>query len=182
VARRYPCGGRAHEARCVGIHIDGLSREITMRLVMLSALLFVMASSAGARDFEAGQVWSYYARPGDEESLILIDLVEEVPKLGVVFHISVLRVHLPSLKDASRPRTDLPHFPVLKASLEESVVALVAKDHPPLDGYRRGYETWRRAFDAGKAGAFTIPVSEIVQTIEDAIAKNFPKAERQTAQ
>jgi hypothetical protein len=142
-----------------------------MRYLGLLATLLFMASNATARDFEVGQVWSYYARPGDEESLILINLVEEVPKLGVVYHISVLRVHMPSLNDSSRPRIDLPHFPVLKVSLEESVVALVVSQYPPLDTYRRGYETWREAFDAGRAGAFTIPIYEIVQTVEESIAK-----------
>jgi hypothetical protein len=142
----------------------------------LFAILAVMAmtSPVVARDFVAGQVWSYHTRPGEEASLVLVDLVEAVPKLGTVYHISVLRVHLPSWKDNSRPETDLPHFPVLKETLEKSLVAYVGQ-RSPLESYRNGYDAWRSAFDAGKAGAFNISVAEIVSVVEESIERNRPQ-------
>lgn len=144
-----------------------------MRHLFLTVFLIGMASQVTARDFAAGELWSYQTRPGETSSLVLIDLVEEVPKLGAVYHISVLKVHLPSWKDSSRPETDLPHFPVLKETLEKSLVARVG-NRQPLEGYRRGYDTWRSAFDACKAGAFTISVAEIIDVVEQTIAKNRP--------
>ena len=145
-----------------------------MRHLLTFAAVLVMTSNAHARDFEAGQLWSYQTRPGDEASLVLIDLVETVPKLGTVYHISVLQVHFASWKDNSRPETDLPHFPVLKEALEKSVVSNVGK-RAPLDAYREGYETWRSAFDAGRAGAFSVSISEIVSIVEATIEKNRPQ-------
>jgi hypothetical protein len=142
-----------------------------MRHLLFLAAMIAMTTNAQARDFEAGQLWSYHARPGDDASLILIDLVESVPKLGAVYHISVLRVHLPSWKDSSRAETDLPHFPVLKEALEKSVIAHVG-DRAPLDAYRTGYNTWRAAFDDGRAGAFTIPIAEVVSIVETTLEKN----------
>lgn len=145
-----------------------------MRHLLLTVVLLGVASQVTARDFAAGELWSYHTRPGEEESLVLIDFVETVPKLGDVYHISVLKVHLPSWKDSSRPETDLPHFPVLKETLEKSLVARVG-NRAPLEAYRRGYDTWRSAFDAGKAGAFTISIAEIIDVVEQTISKNRPK-------
>jgi hypothetical protein len=145
-----------------------------MRHRLTLAAVVAMTSIAHARDFEAGQLWSYQTRPGDEASLVLIDLVETVPKLGAVYHIRVLRVHLPSWKDDSRPETDLPHFPVLKEALERSLVSNVGK-RAPLDAYRKGYETWRSAFDAGRSGAFSISIAEIVSIVETTVEKNRPQ-------
>jgi hypothetical protein len=142
-------------------------------LLALAAVIAV-TSNAQARDFEAGQLWSYQTRPGDESSLVLINLVESVPKLGTVYHISVLKVHMPSWKDNSRPEIDLPHFPVLKETLEKSLIAHVG-ERAPLEAYRNGYDTWRTAFDAGRAGAFTVSVAEVVSMIEETIEKNRPQ-------
>jgi hypothetical protein len=147
---------------------------VSARQLLLIAVLLGMTSQVTARDFVAGQLWSYHTRPGEEASLVLIDLVETVPNLGAVYHISVLRVHLPSWKDDSRPETDLPHFPVLKETLEKSLVAHVG-ERAPLEDYRRGYEIWRDAFNAGKAGAFNISVAEIIDVVEQNVAKNRPQ-------
>jgi hypothetical protein len=144
-----------------------------MRYISILAAVLVMTTNAQARDFRAGQLWSYHARPGDDASLILINLVESVPKLGAVYHISVLRVHLPSWEDNSRTEIDLPHFPVLREALEQSVIAHVG-DRTPHDGYRDGYNTWRAAFDDGRAGAFSVPIAEVVSIVEAAVGKNRP--------
>jgi hypothetical protein len=143
-----------------------------MRHLLSIAAVITMTTGAHAQDFKAGQLCSYHARPGDEASLILINLVEPVPKLGNVYHISVLRVHLPGWKDNARPEIDLPHFPVLKEALEKSVVRHVG-DRAPLAAYRSGYTTWRAAFDGGRAGAFSIPISEVVALVE-ATVENRP--------
>lgn len=144
-----------------------------MRFILVIATMIAMTSVAHAKEFQEGQLWTYQTRPGDDASLVLINLVETVPKLGAVYHISVLRVHLPSWKDDSRPETDLPHFPVLKEALEKSVMANVGK-RAPLEAYRVGYKTWREAFDAGQAGAFKVSIAEIVSIVETTVQKNRP--------
>ena len=141
-----------------------------MRPILFTLVLLAMSAIAKASDYQAGELWSYKTRPGDDESLVLIDRVETVPKLGTIYHISVLRVHLPNPKDESRRLVDLPHFPVSKQTLDLSVIELVGK-RAPLDAYLPGYAEWKRAFDAGEAGVFTIAVSDIVGMIETAIAR-----------
>jgi hypothetical protein len=144
-----------------------------MRSLFFLVGLLGLAPTAGAADFEVGEVWSYSTRPGDELSLVLINYVEEVPNLGVVYHISVLR-HVRASDVPPRRQFELPHLPVLKESLEASVIELVGHQKP-LDSYRRGYEIWRAAFKEGRAGAFSIPIAEIIESIEQS-------AERATLQ
>lgn len=144
-----------------------------MRCLVFLVGLLGLAPTAGAADFEVGQVWSYYTRPGDELSLVLINCIEEVPNLGVVYHISVLR-HVNTSDAPPRRQFELPHLPVLKKSLEASVIEIVGYQKP-LDSYRRGYEIWHAAVKEGRAGAFSISIAEIVESIEQS-------AERATLQ
>lgn len=120
--------------------------------------------------FAVGQVWTYQTRPGDEGSTVQINRIETVARLGVVFHLSVHDVHL---RSDEAPEgfvvTDLPHFPAAQESLETSVIALSERRARTID-FESGYSEWREAFDAGRAGVFTIPVAEIVAAIEQAIA------------
>ena len=134
-------------------------------------LPMAMANMASARDYVAGQLWSYKTRPGDESSTLLIDLVESVPKLGTIYHISVLRVQMPSLKDNSRGIMDLPHFPVSRETLDKSALELVGT-REPFEPYRNGYAEWRKAFDEGHAGIFTLTVADIVGAVESIVIKN----------
>ena len=147
-----------------------------MRFFLFVAAI-AMTGTASARDYSAGQLWSYQTRAGDESSLVLIDFVESVPKLGTIYHISVLQVHMPSWKDGSRSVMDLPHFPVSKVTLDNSLLAPVGT-RAPFESYKAGYAEWRKAFDAGQAGVFTISVADVIATVETALLKNMPAPQR----
>lgn len=119
--------------------------------------------------FARGQVWRYRTRPGEEGSRLLINRIEIEPELGEVFHVSVraLRVR--------NPRVDggfvgvLPHLPLARAALEASVTALdgIAAPNP---AFLPGYATWRLAFANGEAGTFAVPIADVIDGIEAAIA------------
>jgi hypothetical protein len=66
--------------------------------------------------------------------------------------------------------TDVAHLPVSKATLDGSVVALTGT-RERFPGYRSGYDQWKKAFDAGRAGVFTISLAEVVATIEAGILR-----------
>ena len=125
---------------------------------------------ASAHDFQAGQVWAYKTRDGEAASTLLIDKVESDPKLGKIFHVSVSGVRVKNPKAASGLTTDLPHFPVSTQTLEQSCIRIVGHAEPN-PAYLPGYAEWKRAFDQGQAGVFTIPVAEIVGGIESAISQ-----------
>src|SRR5262249_14963687 len=137
----------------------------------VAALLLVLSllmSQAQATDFAEQQVWSYRTRKGEEGSTLLINKVENDPNLGQIFHISVAKVRVRNRHAPSGVIDELPHFPVSKQTLEASCTKLVGKSAPNPE-YVEGYNEWKRAFDQGKAGVFTISVAEIVQIVEDTL-------------
>ena len=125
---------------------------------------------ASAQDFAEGQVWSYKTRKGEESSRVLINKIEMHSKFGKIFHISVSDVKVKNPGIAGGVSTDLPHFPVSEETLRKSLTKLNGKSQPNPD-YQEGYQTWKSAFDKGKAGVFTIDVADIVGAVEQAINK-----------
>lgn len=127
-------------------------------------------STANAQNYAEGQLWSYKARPGEQNSTLLINKVESDPKLGAIYHISVLGVSVKNPRVPSGVTHELPHFPVSKQTLEASCVKLVGQSKSN-SSYLDGYAEWKRAFDQGRAGIFTIPVSDIIGIVEATINK-----------
>src|SRR5262245_21445327 len=141
-----------------------------MRNFLLLASLLSFLGIANAADFSEGQVWAYKTRPGEEKSTLLINKVESHPKLGRIFHISVSGVRLKNARVPGGVTTELPHVPVSQATLEKSVTKLL-RTSKPNPAYIEGYKEWKRAFDDGKAGIFTISVAEIVDSVQTAISR-----------
>jgi hypothetical protein len=139
------------------------------RAILFSSLILAM-QLASAHDFVQGQVWTYKARPSESGSTLLINLVETDATLGKIFHVSVRGVKVRNRHAPSGITTELPHFPVSQQTLEESVVALTGQEAPNPE-YREGYATWRRAFESGNAGIFTISVADIVSVVEEAASR-----------
>lgn len=133
-------------------------------MIALASLLSFLGM-ANARDFAEGQLWSYKNRPGEDGSRVLINKVETDPQLGRVFHISVSKVRVKNPRAAGGVTSELPHFPVSKSTLEQSVVKLMGTSKPN-PAYLEGYTEWKRAVDSGTGGVFTIPVAEIISAVE----------------
>ncbi|MGW8390589.1 hypothetical protein [Pseudoduganella sp. HUAS MS19] len=142
---------------------------LNKRLLIIMSL-FSYFGIASAQDFAEGQVWSYKARKGEEESRVLINKIETDPKLGKIFHISVWGVKVKNPHIAGGISTDLPHFPVSEETLKKSLTKLDSNKKSNPD-YREGYQTWKAAFDKGEAGIFTIGVADIVGVVEQSISK-----------
>jgi hypothetical protein len=143
-------------------------RRYILLLAVLTPLLAM--TDALAQEFKEGQVWSYRARPNEQGSTLLINKVESDPKFGSIFHISVSGVRVKNRRAPSGVTQELPHLPVSKKTLEDSVLAL-AGTAAPNPGYLEGYAMWKEAFDAGNGGIFTIPVAEIVGFVEKTVSQ-----------
>lgn len=137
----------------------------------------LLSAPARAVDYAEGQVWEYQTRPGEEGSLLKIAKVETVEKLGPIFHISLsgLRVSVPRVSNARL--TELPHLPVSKQTLDQSVTKLSTATFEAVD-FAPGYDEWRRSFDQGRAGVFTISVAQIVGVVEEALNKGAPSVKQ----
>jgi hypothetical protein len=142
----------------------------TMRTFIIAIGLLLCMGAASAHDYAAGQVWTYHVNPGDEGSTLQINKVEQDPKLGPIFHISVFGLHISNPGVAGGVLTALPHLPVSKATLDKSVVSLSRTAARPV-AYEEGYAHWREEFDAGRADVYTISVAEIVALAQKMMSK-----------
>jgi hypothetical protein len=140
-----------------------------MRKFLTAIGLLSVAATSSAHEYAEGQVWIYHTRSGEEGSTLQINRIDHDPKLGPIFHISVFDVRVKNPHAADGFATDLPHFPVSRETLDKSVISL-ARSPMQTVAYQEGYLEWKRAFDAGQAGIFTISVAEIVASIERAIS------------
>ena len=109
-------------------------------------------------------------RPGEEGSLLTVLKVESSSKLDIIVHVSVdgLRIESPHTSDGVLET--IGHMPFAEAAIDDSVINR-ASTGVPVSGYKDGYEEWRRAWDAGGAGIFTITVAEAVEFMAQALAK-----------
>jgi hypothetical protein len=132
---------------------------------LLAALLWSLSSStlSATSEFAVGQVWAYNTRPGEEQSTLVIDKVEDDTKLGRIYHISVSGIQIKvGVNTFAR---ELPHLPVSLGTLKMSCTTLVGQA-PPNPNYLPGYRLWKEAHDAGHAGVYTISVADIVAVTE----------------
>src|SRR5262245_7517591 len=109
--------------------------------------------------FEPGQVWSYHARRGEEGSRLTVVKVEPHEKIGTIVHIRVDGVAQKTPGGVSRV---IRHMPFAEQAVADSVVELVASGEPVPASYEEGYRIWKKEFDQGKAGVFTITVAESI--------------------
>jgi hypothetical protein len=120
--------------------------------------------------FHVGEKWNYRARLGEDGSTLTVVKVELSPKLGVIVHVSLDGLRIKSPHAPSGVSETIGHMPFAEQALEKSVTSLVSSN-ATLPAFTEGYQEWRRAFDAGKGGIFTIPVAEGVSFIETAMNK-----------
>ena len=115
--------------------------------------------------FAPGQVWAYATRPGESASRFTVYRVESHPKLGEVVHIHVTGVRIKNHHAPGGFSGEIGHLPYSGQALRQSVTQLESSS-APLPPSESGYSQWRSAFDAGKAGVWTLPLSEAVAAME----------------
>ena len=116
--------------------------------------------------YKPGQMWSYQTRPGEEKSTFIVLKVENHPVFGNIVHIA-----LDNLKLNCRANPDdctvsqAQHLPFSEAAITKSAVKML-KENVALPDYREGYDIWREAFDAKRAGIYTASIADAVKTME----------------
>ena len=145
---------------------------------LLVVLVFVGCGDKGVNKeisvtetkYKVGQVWNYTTRQGEEGSRIFIVRADPNEKLGTIYHIYIdgLKITNPHLDSGTQD--NLPHSPVSEKTLDQSVTTLVFDSAPDLPDVSKGYQAWKEAFDRGEAGIFSLPVSQIIQHIEDVVS------------
>ena len=141
------------------------------REILITALLICcLAPPAGAAEYAEGQIWRYLTRPGEEGSRLYIARIDAEERHGPIYHLYVDGLRIGNPLAPGGIQDHMPHIPVDRKTLDGSVTELIGTVPNPPD-VTDGYDLWRAAFDKGSAGVFTIPVSAIVQAIEDSIGQ-----------
>lgn len=113
---------------------------------------------------QVGQVWRYHTRANESQSRVLVQRVESDAKLGELVHIRVTDVHL---KGPKGPITVMPHVPITSTALRGSVTELESRGNPVPSDYLEGYALWKEAAASGKGGAFTLPVADVIDAVQE---------------
>jgi hypothetical protein len=127
----------------------------------------VAAASSPRVEYRAGQVWAIVTPPDQPDARLTVLKVDTHERLGRVIHISLSGVELPN---GSRI---VPHMPLTEAAMAQTVTKLIREDEP-VTADVEGYRQWRKAVEAGKGGAFSIPVAQSFETVREAYA-NQPR-------
>ena len=118
--------------------------------------------------YKVGQVWEYQTRTGEEKSTLTIVALEKHKKLGTIINIYVGGLKLKNSNVKGGLYKEIPHLPFSKAAIDKSITKLI-RTSKELPDYKGGYDEWRKAFDSGEAGIFTITVKESIDVTEQTI-------------
>ncbi|KPN71030.1 hypothetical protein [Neisseria sp. 83E34] len=139
----------------------------------ISALLCcLLPLSAVAQEFAVGQVWQYRQRANEQNSrlyIVKVDSDTQGEKQRKIFHIYIDNLALKNPHIAGGIQTTLPHVPVSEGSLKSSVTKLEEQEKTDLPDISEGYELWKQDWEAGDAGVFTIPVKDLIKSVEKAL-------------
>lgn len=139
------------------------------QVVAFVASLF--SFGVAAAEYSVGQVWEYKSRKDEESSRVYIVHIDQHEKLGKIYHIYIEGINIKNPHIAGGIQVELPHAPVDEETLKLSLTKLVGKTDA-LPDISAGYGVWKEAFDSGEGGVFNIPISQIIQYIEDIVQKN----------
>jgi hypothetical protein len=124
---------------------------------LLALIVLTTSFAIHAVELLPGQVWKYKTRPGESSSTLTILKVESYKDLGRVVHIRVDAIRMTNpLK--GNVVTDVPHLPFKEEAVQKSITELVHTS-PDIPAFKEGYDVWKSAYIAGKAGAFDTTVN-----------------------
>ncbi|HZI86493.1 MAG TPA: hypothetical protein VFD48_06645 [Pyrinomonadaceae bacterium] len=149
-----------------------MNKIIVASTLCVSALLALSAHLGGQQSalkdtteskYTVGQVWSYKTRSNEKKSSFIVLKVEHHPKLGNIVHIALRDLKL------KKPNGEFietaGHLPFAEEWIDKSA-SKILKEKADLPKYEDGYGMWREAFEAGKAGVYTITIAEAIDVME----------------
>ena len=145
----------------------------TFALCFLFASLLVSGQDPPQKEpadpkYKVGQQWSYTARPGEEKSYLIIVKIDNDPKLGRIVHIALRGLKIKNPHSPDGISEEVNHMPFLESAIEKSGLKLL-KEKVDLPEFEEGYQMWRQAHDAGKAGVFSVTVAEGIGAMETVV-------------
>lgn len=152
--------------------IRSMKKKIILSLL---SILFTLQSCFGQNTtekkmdnqddkFEAGQSWKYHTRSGEENSKLTILKVEKVNNETIV-HVALSGLKIKNPHSPEGVSETIDHLPFSKEAVIESVIEQSGVENR-LPDFMEGYLEWKKAFESGKGGVFTVTVKEAVEYVE----------------
>jgi len=113
--------------------------------------------------YKPGRVWSYKTRLGEETSTFTVLRVDAAPEGKRIVHIHVDGIRLKNCTGGPEPDT-VAHMPFAKEFIDASAIENLRTVKVP--SFEDGYSEWRKAWDVGKAGFYTITVSAAIDVMQ----------------
>jgi hypothetical protein len=114
--------------------------------------------------YKVGQMWSYKTRPHEEKSYFIIVKIENDAKLGTIMHVAMRGLKMKNPRSPDGISDTVNHMPFTEEAVKRSSLALL-KEKVELPDYEQGYLMWRDAFDAKRAGVYTITLAEALKVM-----------------
>lgn len=141
-------------------------------------LLFINTSSGGLtkttdkmkfedEKFKIGQIWQYKTRKGEEESRVIILKVDKFEN-EIIVHVSVLNAKIKNSQIKGGISNEIGHLPFSRESIDKSLTKLESSNNE-LPDFIDGYKQWKKAFNSGKGGVFTVSVMEAIDYVEQSL-------------
>lgn len=116
-----------------------MKKLIIAVFLLLAASLFANAQDAkapAASKYTVGQKWSYNARPGEEDSYLIIVKIDDDPKLDRIIHIALrdLKIKNPRSPDVTQ---NVNHMPFSGSSDREERVEAALKTRSTCLTFKR---------------------------------------------
>ena len=118
--------------------------------------------------FIPGQVWNYNTREGEESSEVTVLKVDSTDTLGNIVHVSVNGLNIKIEQDPEKLNDKIMHMPFAEDAFDASITEKIM-EHAELPDYLDGYNTWKEAFEDGKAGIFSISIRDAIEAMEQAL-------------
>lgn len=133
------------------------------KILLALTLFFPLLANAADITLKEGQTWAYTARPGESGSTLTVLKIEQYKDLGQVVHVRLDGIQMRNPVKGNII-TDIPHLPFRASAVKRSVTKLL-RQSSPIPGFKEGYDIWKKAYDAGQAGAFETDVAPTLNAL-----------------
>jgi hypothetical protein len=116
--------------------------------------------------FKVGQVWKYATRDGEHGSTLTILKVDEDASNGKIIHIRLDGIKIYNAKSSTGYNNMIPHLPFSETALAKSITTF-ATQQDSIPQFSEGYNEWKKSYDEGKGGVWTIEVKDAISSIDN---------------
>ena len=89
-------------------------------------------------------------------------------KFGKIIHIALRNLKMKNPNSSNEFYESVNHLPFTEEAIRKSAIKIL-KEKVELPDYEEGYDLWKEAFDAKKAGVYTASIAEVVQGMKSGL-------------